>query len=524
MQTRTLPLRGTTLLLLLSLALLVFRIGALPLLGPDEPRYTRVAVEMFRSGDYVTPRLQGEPWLEKPVLFYWLASGAFALLGETETAARLPSVLAAVLLVGLTALLGARMLGAAVGLHAGFVMATSLLPFAYGRAAAMDMLLAASVSAAIGVSGLRVLGIAGRLAMPAAAAMAGVAVLAKGPLGALLPLLVVGGFLLATRQWRYLREILAPRTLAAFAVVAAPWYLLVLHAQGWRFVEVFLLEHNLQRFTSTVHNHPGPFYYYVPVLLAGLFPWSGLVFPALASLRVRASRVDGFLVAWLLLPLAFFSAAGSKLPGYILPCLPPLALLIGRAAQRLARAPWNDPLRALNRLVALTGLALGALVFAGPLLLRVQGDPNWLRLVPTATWALVLTFLISRRLHADAAGTLALWRVGGAGLLLLLATSAPPLLAARESGRALFAPAHGREVVAWGAWRTAWMAGYFYNDGRVRELGSLAEVIDAVDAGTELVLCGPAERRRLETMPGLRVLTLSEGPRANALLRVDRSP
>ena len=205
----SLPPRATAVLLALVLALLAFRLGAVPLLGPDEPRYTRVAVEMHRAGEWVRPTLQGEPWLEKTPLFYWLAGGAFSVLGETEAAARVPSVLAALLLVGATALFGARLYGSAAGLHAGFVAGTSLLPFAYARAASMDMLLAATVTVAIGLLALRLLGIAGRLAIVAAAAAAGLATLAKGPLGLLLPILVVGGYVVATREWR--RASRAPR-------------------------------------------------------------------------------------------------------------------------------------------------------------------------------------------------------------------------------------------------------------------------------------------------------------------------
>ena len=135
---QSLPPRATGLLLALVLALLVLRLGAVPLLGPDEPRYARVAVEMQRNGEWVTPTLQGEPWLEKPPLYYWLAGAAFHVLGETEAAARAPSVLALLLLTGTAALVGARLYGSAAGLHAGFVAGTSLLTFAYGRAASMD--------------------------------------------------------------------------------------------------------------------------------------------------------------------------------------------------------------------------------------------------------------------------------------------------------------------------------------------------------------------------------------------------
>jgi 4-amino-4-deoxy-L-arabinose transferase-like glycosyltransferase len=247
-------------------ALLLLRLGDVPLLGPDEPRYTRVAVEMHRAGEWVTPTLQGEPWLEKTPLFYWMAGAAFSVLGETETAARMPSVLATLLLVGMTALVGARLFGAAAGLQAGFVAGTSILMFAYGRAASMDMLLAATVTAAIGLGGLRLLGMAGPRALPVATAFAGLATLAKGPLGLLLPLLVLGGLILATRQWRLVREFVSPLAIGAFVVVAAPWYVAILVDQGRQFIDVFVLNHNLQRLTSTIHHHPGPFWYYLPIL------------------------------------------------------------------------------------------------------------------------------------------------------------------------------------------------------------------------------------------------------------------
>jgi 4-amino-4-deoxy-L-arabinose transferase-like glycosyltransferase len=518
----SLPPRAAAVLLALVLALLVFRLGAVPLVGPDEPRYTRVAIEMHRAGEWVTPTLQGQPWLEKPPLFYWLAGGAFSVLGETEAAARVPSVLAGLLLVGMTAFLGARVYGSAAGLHAGFVAGTSLLPFVYARAASMDMLLAATVTVAIGLAGLRVLGLAGRLAVVAAAAAAGLATLAKGPLGLLLPVLVLAGHLAATREWRRFRELLSPRALAAFLIVAGPWYVAILLDQGRRFLDVFILDHNVARFASTVHHHPGPWWYYLPVLLAGLFPWSGLSLPALLRLEPRASHRDLFLLLWLALPLAFFSLAGSKLPGYVLPCVPPLAILMGRAADRLITEGPTPERVLLSRFVALVGLVLGALLAASPAaLVRVQ-EPLWRSAIPAGVWAVVVAFLFSRRVGPDPAGAFRLLRIGGPGLLLLVVIAAPPILDRRESGRRLFVPAMGREVLAWGAWRTAWMAGYYYNDGKVREVDQAGEVLAAVGRGPTLVLAGPSERRRLEAMGSIEVHTLAVGPRENALLRVER--
>lgn len=520
---RALPPRGTALLLLLVGALALLRLGAVPLLGPDEPRYTRVAIEMQRAGEWVTPTLQGTPWLEKPPLYYWLAGAAFRALGETETAARLPAVLALLLMTGATALVGARLYGASAGLHAGFVMGTCLLGFAYGRAASMDMLLAACVTAATGLVALRLLGIAGRAALPAAGVFVGLALLAKGPLGLLLPAIATGAFLLVARDraaWdRLVRPFWMPALAAALAAaVALPWYLAAWHAHGREFVDVFLLNHNLQRFTSTVHRHPGPIVYYVPVLLAGLFPWAGLVPAALAAARPRRSRADLFVLCWLLLPFAFFSLAGSKLPGYILPCLPPLAILAGRLAERWTRTGAGGG----GRVASLVGLVLGALVLASAFALRAQGEPLWRLLLPLGAWSVVVAFLFARAIGRDAVRALHLLRVGAAGALLLVIQAAPPLLSARESGRALFLPANGQDVIAWGAWRTAWMAGYFYNDARVRQVEDFASVHRAVEAGPTLVLAGPSERKRLEGMPSLRVTALAQGPRQNALLYVVR--
>jgi 4-amino-4-deoxy-L-arabinose transferase-like glycosyltransferase len=518
---QTLSARGAALLLATTAALLLLRLGAVPLVGPDEPRYARVAVEMHRSGDWVTPTLQGRPWLEKPALYYWLAGAAFAAFGENETAARLPSVAAALLLVGATALFGARLYGRAAGLHAGFMLGTALLTFVYGRAAAMDMLLAATLTVGTGLIGLRLVGIAGPMAIPVASAFLGAATLAKGPIGLLLPALITGGYVVARREWRWLRELLSPWSIAAFLVVAAPWYVAVSLAQGREFLDVFLLNHNLQRFTSAIHNHPGPLWYYLPLLLVGLFPWSGFLVPGLGHLRPRTSVADLFLVLWLVVPLVFFSLAGSKLPGYILPCLVPLAVLMGRGADEIVTSPragtWVSA-----RATALLGLGLASLLAALPALLYRYGDPAWAMGVPVALWGILVAWIFARRVGVDAAGAVAALRVGAAGLLLLLTQLAPGVLARRESGRDLFLPAHGREVLAFGAWRTAWMAGLFYNDGHVREIAGIGEIGAACDLGPALVLAGPGERRLLEATPSFTTTALAEGPRGNALLRVER--
>jgi len=509
-----LPPRAAALLFLLTASILLFRLGALPLIGPDEPRYARVAVEMLRSGDRVTPTLQGNPWLEKPPLYYWLAAEAFSFLGETELAARLPSVVAGLLFVGASALCAARLFGAAPGLHTGFILATALLPFAYGRAASMDMLLASSITASTALLALRILGTAGRLAVPLAWGWMALATLAKGPIG-LLPAVVTVAWLVLTRDRRGLRDVASLWGVLLFLAISLPWYARVWLAQGNAFIEVFLLNHNLQRLTSTIHHHPGTPLFYIPIIIGGFFPWSGLLLPALGGLEPRRRRVDLFLLLWLLLPLLLFSLAGSKLPGYILPCMPPLAILMGRATNTLGCGlpPWASP-----RAAAWVTCSLGVLVAATPLVLFRLGEPTWFNAFPLSLWTLMVVYTFARRVSRDPPAALTMLRVGAAGFLLLLTLLAIPVLARRESGRELFRPARGREVLVWGAWRSAWMAGFFYNDGRVREVDGPGAILAATRSGPALVLCGPSERRRIESLLPSRVL--ARGPRENVLVEV----
>jgi 4-amino-4-deoxy-L-arabinose transferase-like glycosyltransferase len=324
-------------LLLLGLSgwLFLFHLGSIPLLGKDEPKNAEATREMMERGDWVTPTLSGELWFDKPILIYWSALLAFHLLGPGELAARLPSAVFGMAGVLLTWAFARRLFGEAIGLRSGIILATSLEYFWFSRTAVTDIPLTFFVTLSVASFYYAVEGLAPRRwAYPLAFAAAGAAVLAKGPVGAILPALVAAAYLALQGRLAELRRVPWLASLAAFFLVVAPWYVAIALRHGSDFWNEFIVNRNLQRYTTDIHNHPGPVYYYLPVLVIAPFPW-GALFPfsvwtflrhGREALRTRL-RAEGFLLLWVLLPLLFFSFAGSKLPSYLLPCFPAIAIL-----------------------------------------------------------------------------------------------------------------------------------------------------------------------------------------------------
>jgi len=314
-------------LALMCYVLFFYRLGDIGLIGPDEPRYAAIAREMLMSGDYITPRLYGTPWFEKPPLMYWLACVGYKLFGINEAGARFPSALGATICVFFVYWCGRRLRDASIGFLAGVILATSIGFFAFARAASMDMLLSACLTMAL------VFFLFGyndpaprRFWFYAFYTALGLGVLAKGPVALLLPALSLGGFLLLRRKWDDLRT-WHPWELWITAAVAAPWFLLCTIANGRDFIGVFFINQNIERFTTTIHGHGRPFYFFVPVLLLLTLPWTFLLIPAL---RGGFTKNEHLLAWWAIVPFVFFSLSQSKLPGYILPIAPPIALLLAK--------------------------------------------------------------------------------------------------------------------------------------------------------------------------------------------------
>jgi 4-amino-4-deoxy-L-arabinose transferase-like glycosyltransferase len=354
------------------------------LVGADEPRYAQIAREMLNAhdgvcqaanaeivprslrvkdleasvhclyGGTVTPILYGRPWLEKPALYYWRAMSFFREFGVSDWSARLPSATGAFFLIFMI-FVHMRRFRPGGQLDAALITASCVAIVGFARGASTDMQLAAPFC--IGMLGWYAWYETGKkfwlfdLYFFGAAAT-----LAKGPVAPFLALGIILLFLGLRREWSALRRTIWWPGVLLYLAMVLPWYIAV-QRENPTFVNFFFVQHNLERFATNLYEHKQPFWYYLPVLLVGLMPWTVIAIRALVEalqssivewkVRVNPKRYLGhfragdafpeFLVLWALFPMVFFSFSQSKLPGYILPSIPPLTVLTGDYLNRVRK-------------------------------------------------------------------------------------------------------------------------------------------------------------------------------------------
>ncbi len=423
----------------------IFGGDQLGLVGADEPRYAQVAREMLAAhsevchetnskmvprslrptdirnsvhcifGGTVTPILYGKPWLEKPALYYWRAMSFFKEFGVSDWSARLPSTTGALALIILI-FLHMRRFRPGGHLDAALITATCVGIVAFARGASTDMQLAAPFC--IGMLGWYAWYETGKkfwlfdLYFFGAAAT-----LAKGPIAPFLALAIILLFAGLRREWSLLRRTIWLPGVLLYLAMVLPWYIAV-QRRNPTFYKLFFLEHNLERFATNRYQHHQPFWYYFGVLLLGLMPWTVIAVRALVDsiqvsiaewkVRHNPQRYLGhtragdafpeFLVLWALFPIIFFSFSGSKLPGYILPSIPPLTILAADYLNRMR--PCGLPKWLTWSHAAICAILVFVLVLA-PQHMKYE------TLVPSAQWLLsaaavaiaigITVFLIIRR-------------------------------------------------------------------------------------------------------------------------------
>lgn len=417
-------LQGLPLWWAVACALAVLWFGTLELRGlfaPDEGRYAQIPQAMLATGDWITPRLNGFKYFEKPPLQYWATAVIYKLFGEDEWTARLWPALVGFLGAGVIAWIGTVSAGRRVGGLAGFMLATSLGYFLAGQYLTLDMGLTFFLTCALAFFIKAQCAdlpdpVRARWMLFAWSALA-CAVLSKGLVGIVLPGLALGAYMALARDFRPLRSLAVAPGVGLFMAITAPWFLLV-QDRNPEFSRFFFIHEHFERFALPGHHRPGPWWYFIPVMLAGTLPWTPLVLRAfLGAVRQRDSTDRSSLNIDLLLAISaatillFFSLSSSKLPAYVLPALPPLVLL---AARRIGELEAKEFLRDIALVGALAAAAAGG---ACLLLARTGSFPP---LAPAAPWFLLALLAL---LAGGAGATLLARRqhVGYAGLLLGLA-------------------------------------------------------------------------------------------------------
>jgi 4-amino-4-deoxy-L-arabinose transferase-like glycosyltransferase len=352
-------------LFLVGLVLFFYQLGDAYLMDPDEGRYAEIAREMLALHDWLIPHLNRLPYLEKPPLVYWFTAASFKVFGFTAFAARLPSALTALAGLFLTYWLGRALWGAVPGVLGALVLATTAGYVILGRILTLDMTFAFFLNLAIGLGYLALSRGLVRLWFWAYLALA-LAVLTKGPVAVVLAGLTLVIWALASRQ--PMRPLLNLRGWLLLAVLTLPWLVYV----QWRypeFFQFFIIEQHFGRFLTPA-IHPEPWYYFVPILLGILLPWTWLL-PWTLGTNSRWRDPDcRFLIIWAAVVVIFFSLSRGKLIPYILPALMPLALLVGHSLAQLAgpgRLLFNSRILRISLIVwAITGIALVVLHFWPP--------------------------------------------------------------------------------------------------------------------------------------------------------------
>ena len=358
-------------LLILFLLVWFYMLGARTLVPSDEGRYAEMAREMVATQDWITTRLNGIKYFEKPPLQTWMNAVTFELFGLGEWQARLWTGLCGLLGIGLAAYTGTRVMNGRVGFYAALVLGSSFFWAGMAHINTLDMGLAGMMTITLCALLLGQRNDASRESqrnwMLVCWAGMALAVLSKGLIGIVLPGAVLVLYTLLARDWGIWKRLHLVKGLILFFVITTPWFVAV-SLKNPEFPEFFFIHEHFQRFTSKIHSRPGPWYYFIPILLLGIVPWLGVFFQGLWQ-GVRDQRDSGgyhsinggrfqpgkLLLVWSAFIFVFFSVSGSKLPSYILPIFPALALLIASYLERADHKAlaWAGSLVAVPSAVAL---------------------------------------------------------------------------------------------------------------------------------------------------------------------------
>jgi len=432
-----------------ALALLFYRLGGAPLFDPDEGRNAEKAREILALNDWITPHENFHAVLDKPMFFYWTIALSYKAFGVSEWAARFPSFVAALGCLMVVYFFARRHWGYWTALWSPLILFTNIEFFALARTVILDMSLTFLITLALCAFYDAAHAEQARRRQIACLVMylaLGAALLIKGLIGVVLPGMVIFFYLAFSRQWAILKKIyLLPGALVV-ALMALPWYLQV-EARHAGYLRYFFWDEHIGRFTTTAFRRTAPWYYFFVVIVVGFLPWSTFL-PAVAR-KLWRERLDDrslFLLLWALLPLIFFSVSKSKLPHYILPIFPALAILTGAVLVALSRKAEAKIQLAVS-LAWLTQAVLVGYLVGGSFFPAILAEPirNGVSQMPVAlrAWGAALALgyiflaLCDHRRPVESLSRTFLIRIAGLALFFTFTTEALILVAPGRSSKPL---------------------------------------------------------------------------------------
>ncbi|MDA8169536.1 MAG: glycosyltransferase family 39 protein [Nitrospiraceae bacterium] len=382
-------------LIALALFLSLFRLGAFKVFDVDEAVFAEASREMLVSGDWITPTYNFENRYDKPIMIYWLMAASYKAFGVNEFAARLPSALAGFLLAlsiffftltswGEFSFARAFVKREERALYASAAFLLSLYFAAYSHAAVTDMVLSLFITLSLFAFYLSVSRRSRRF-IYGFYAFSALAFLTKGLIGIVFPFGIAGVYMLMTERFKGVKKLFSFPGLILFILISFPWYIAEYMRNGQEFLWYFFVKHHFMRYTEVISGHKGPVYYYIPVLMLGLFPWIGFLPSGIANAFREKDSPGLFALIWLLFIFVFFSFSQTKLPDYILPAIPAAAILAASGLERHGTAGE----RFSNLLIGVLTLALGAgFILARKYLAKTGIEAGW------AVWLSVPMFLM----------------------------------------------------------------------------------------------------------------------------------
>lgn len=390
-----------------------FRLGSTTLFDVDEAVFAEAAKEMVESGNWITPTYNGENRYDKPILFYWLMAVSYKIFGINEFAARFPSAMASLLLVLSVFFFVRHSINESNAFYTAISLVLSVYIFIYSHAAVTDMTLTLFITLSLfsfylwrredAIPTVKPPFKKTNLYIYGFYLFSAFAFLTKGLIGIVFPFGIAISYLLVTEGFAGIKKTFSLKGVVLFIAISAPWYVAQLAINGQEFIRQFFIKHHLLRYRGVISGHRGPIFYYIPVLIIGLFPWIAFLPSGIRSVfsvnvfkkknsgvKTHSSELLLLALIWLIFIVVFFSFSATKLPNYVLPAVPAASILISSGMQSVQNTRWKQY---ANTFIAVTSVLIGtAFVISKDSLLKFGVyDTGWTLIV--AALMLVMAIL-----------------------------------------------------------------------------------------------------------------------------------